>query len=131
MTDQLDYQRRVLLVFAHADIRDELLWHGTRNGIRFHANISDLFDWGTADAEPIDPEDVGALEQAYRDCLAVGAARCTAELYAARRRGMRPQGAAYPVVPAAQALFNACGPKRTLGLGNPRQPKRNTEEGTP
>jgi hypothetical protein len=45
-----------------------------------------------------------------------------AELYAARIRKMRPQGAAYPERAATQALFDACGPERAIGFGNPRRP---------
>lgn len=123
MIDQFEYQIRVLRVFAAADIQDELLWHDTPDGIRFTADVSDVFFWGCADGEPIDPEDVDALEKAYADCVEARSSMSTAELYAARRRGVRPQGAAYPVESAAaQALMDACGPERPVGLGNPRRP---------
>jgi len=126
--DVLAYHRRVLALFWKADIRDELLWHDSPDGIHFAANVSDVFAWGCADAEDITPDTITALEQAHADCLAVGAEEYTAELYAARQRGMRPQGAAYPDKPEAQALFDACGPERAVGLGNPRHPKRPTSE---
>jgi hypothetical protein len=45
------------------------------------------------------------------------------ELFAARVRGVRPQGASYSLYPRATwPLFDACGPKRETGLGNPYEP---------
>lgn len=47
-----------------------------------------------------------------------------ADLFAARARKMRPQGAAYKVrypEPLWES-FNAAGPEREVGLGNPREP---------
>lgn len=124
----LAFHRRVLGLFYRADIRRDLLWHDSPDGSRFAANVSDVFAWGCADAEDITPDTVDALEQAHADCRAAGAEEYTVDLYAARRRGMKPQGAAYPEKPEAQALFDACGPERQVGFGNPRNPKRPTTE---
>lgn len=42
------------------------------------------------------------------------------ELFAARVRGMRPQGACYKGYPKdLWPLFDACGPERETGMGNP------------
>jgi hypothetical protein len=97
------------------------------DGQQIHAavNVSDVFAWGCADAEDVTPETLPLLEQACLDLRAIGRSEVvyTADLYAARVRGMRPQGAAYPKERAAtQALFDACGPEREIGLGNPRKP---------
>lgn len=116
------FAANVLALFAMADIRDELGWTVTPTGIELWANVSDVFAWGSADAEDITPERLPILEQAYQDLEAVGAKSCMAELYAARVRGMRPQGAAYPKNAAAAALFDACGPDRKLDLLNPKLP---------
>lgn len=89
------------------------------------ANVSDVFAWGGADAEPITPDTLPALEQAYTDLKTIDADLYLPELYAARQGGERPQGAAYPDDKTknwrqVSALFDACGPERALGLGNPK-----------
>lgn len=45
------------------------------------------------------------------------------DLFAARVRGMRPQGAAYKVRydKSIWHLFNECGPERETGPGNPKE----------
>lgn len=120
----------VLALFARADIRDELWWTTTPHDIELWANVSDVFAWGGGDFEPITPDHLPALQQAYADCVEAGAPECTAELYTARIRGTRPQGAAYPRKARAAALFDACGPERPLDLLNPKRPPQ-TEEPTP
>lgn len=115
-----DFLVEVLTIFANAESHDTLLWWAKPDGIELWANVSDVFDWGSADAEAITPERLPALRQALVDLTEAHATGWIAELYAARIRGMRPQGASYPTSRAAQALFNACGPERTCGLGNPK-----------
>lgn len=45
------------------------------------------------------------------------------DLFAAKVKGMRPQGAAYTYIPTdAWDLFDACGPERQTGMGNPYKP---------
>jgi hypothetical protein len=50
--------------------------------------------------------------------------RSVSDLFVARVRNMRPQGAAYKVRYPEEiwGLFNAAGPEREVGLGNPRHP---------
>lgn len=110
----------VLAIFAKADSHDTLLWTFRDDTLELWANVSDIFDWGSADGEAITPDRLPVLRQALADLALLNATGWIAELYAARLRGMRPQGAAYPTSHAAQALFNACGPARPLGLGNPK-----------
>lgn len=44
-------------------------------------------------------------------------------LFACRSRKMRPQGACYPDDhPELWPLFDACGPEREVGMGNPYRP---------
>jgi hypothetical protein len=41
------------------------------------------------------------------------------DLFVCRERKMRPQGAVYPEDRRFWPLFDACGPEREVGLGNP------------
>lgn len=118
---------RVLEIFSmsHADAYGDLFWRVDDRQPRLFANVSDVFAWGGTDAEPITPDTLLALEQAYADLKTVEAEEFTAELYAARQRGQRPQGAAYPSGAHeswrhVSALYDACGPEREVGLGNPK-----------
>lgn len=100
-------------------------WRMDGNRVKLFANCSDIFDWGCADGEEITPENIGQLRAAYADCKAVEGYVGTcygAELFCARVRQMRPQGAYYEgMSPAIAALFDACGPLREVGLGNPKK----------
>jgi len=125
---QLRFLQRVMGIFALADVQSALWWNV--KGELF-ANCSDTFWWGTADVEEITPERLPVLERAYADLIAISdlATEELAELYAARVRGLRPQGAAYPKaapdsphwdeVQQIIALFDACGPEREVDLTNP------------
>ncbi|MEV7140732.1 hypothetical protein [Streptomyces tauricus] len=122
-----DFITRVLELFSlsHADAYGELFWRVEDATVHLSANVSDVFAWGGADSEPITPDTLAALEQAYADLKAVGGEDFLADLYAARQRGQRPQGAAYPsgtheAWRQVSALYDACGPERELGIGNPK-----------
>lgn len=126
----LEFYQRVLACFAF-DYCDELWWrleHGTTgepDSLTFHVLVNDVFDWGTADVEPITSATLPELEQAFADVLAIkpGDASEAAMLYAARRRGQRPQGAMYKYIDApVQHLFNAAGPEREISMLNPVRP---------
>ena len=119
-TDDMAFFTRVMLIFYMADVREDLIWHVTDGRVHLAVNVSDIFAWGGADSEGITPATLPVLEKAWEDTRAIGQEFLLAPLYAARMRGMRPQGAAYPETVAAQGLFNACGPEREVGLGNPR-----------
>jgi hypothetical protein len=118
----IGYVHRVLAAFAF-DNTESLWWRvdGEYAPVTFFAQVSDVFWWGTADVEPIAPVDVPLLEQTAADTRRAGAEVWIAELYAARKRGSRPQGAFYEHIPAGLwALFDACGPLRSVEVGNPR-----------
>jgi len=87
-------------------------------GEKPYIDCSDLFFWGMAEGEDIELE---AFNQAVDDCngnLPVGSL-----LYCARQREMRPQGAYYSYFPEELwELFDACGPEREVGFGNPYAP---------
>jgi hypothetical protein len=123
---QAAFVMRVLNVFAMwpNDCNDSLMWRtdGEYAPITFMVNCSDEFDWATADAEVITPDDIGDLEQAFTDVRDATDGDLMYEaplLYAARRRKQRPQGAAYPKYPKLAGLFDACGPERAVTLDNP------------
>lgn len=114
------FTRRVLKVFGDAYAHDDLLWIVSDTGrVSFAANVSDTFDWGSADSEAILPRDLMFLEEAYADLKALedaeeGVSRTTytgyvGMLYAARMRGIRPLTRAYPPYPGVALLLDACG----------------------
>jgi len=131
---QLKFVTQVMQIFSlsHSDSYGDLFWRVDDGRLKLYANVSDVFFWGGADVEEITPETLSLLEQAYTDLKAVGAEEYTATLYAARIRKMRPQGAYYPSDAheswrRVYALFDACGPERATGLGNPKKPSARKE----
>lgn len=107
---QLMVLEDTLILLAKHDERNQLFWDPELN---LSINCSDVFYWACADAEPIETiEDVENLRRAYAEADALGSEQWGAALYAARRRGMRPQDPAIPSGPIGD-LFRACGPERT------------------
>jgi len=102
--------------------------------LNISANCSDTFAWGSADCEPITEDSMPLVIQTARDLFEVlhpiadkvtdrQWLSCWADLYAARVRSLRPQGAAYKRYPKeVWHLFDAAGPERETGLGNPYKP---------
>lgn len=127
---------RVLRVSA-GPREDHVIWWrpgyyqcGDDLAMRLMVSCSDVFAWACADCEPITDDTVAALEQAYVDTRAALAAAGAddwdgtewAYLYCARVRGQRPQGAVYAHLHSATwPLFDAAGPARETGLGNPKR----------
>lgn len=135
-----DFVARVLAHFDRWDAHDNLYWRtGRKYGggeyprpAAFFVNVNDVFRWACSDLEEVTPANVHALEQAYADAEAAVKLGHVygAELFAARVRGERPQHAAYPKpeYAALWPLFDACGPDRPVGLGNPHpHPARSPE----
>ena len=76
---------------------------------------NDFFSWGCSDCEPLLVSDIPELERAVNDSVFDGLL-----LYCSRKRKMRPQGRAYSFLDEeTYHLFDECGPKRDVGLGNP------------
>lgn len=110
--------------------------------VSFAMNANDLFWWGTADAEPITPENLPEIRRVHDDLSALEGreisragstlpfvlyTHLTPTLFACRSRQMRPQGAYYKHVPKpAWPLFDACGPPRDekgpLNTPKPEEP---------
>lgn len=125
--EKLAFVTRVMEIFSltHADVYGELFWRIDDGQLHLYVNVSDVFAWGSADVEEITPETLPVLEKAFIDLRPYGAVDFVAPLYAARHRSERPQGAAYPderdrAWREVSALYDACGPVRETGLGNPR-----------
>lgn len=82
----------------------------------FYIICNDTLLWGCSDAEDVAcSADLDLLEQCYKDIGGIWGGT----LYACRKAGMRPQGAAYPKEAELWPLFDACGPEREVDIGNP------------
>lgn len=130
MTYDMGFVSRLLRLMDEYDSHDALFWRcGAQYGggefhtpASFFVNVNDVFWWGCADLEEITPENIAALERSYADAKAAHKFGFiyAPHLFAARVRGMRPQGACYPPEPELWPLFDACGPERPVDAGNPR-----------
>lgn len=117
----------VLEFIAQKDLFDIMFWRtdGKYAPVTFILNTSDLLAWGCADAEEINTETFPLLKQAIEDCEAIDPIFGAIEgcsLFSCRVKEMRPQGVAYPENRELWPLFDACGPKREIGIGNPYPP---------
>lgn len=121
------------IVFMGSDWEDDpnpedpdLVKEGPMKGEKYlgekpYVNCNDLFVWGCADGEEITVETLTEFHKALSDCG--GNLNTASDLYCARRRKMRPQGACYSHYNKKYwSLFDACGPEREVGLGNPHRP---------
>lgn len=100
---------RLLTILSESDNLESFHWMARDNG------IIDFFIDCSDSEEVKSDEDLDLLEASLKDADIFGD-----YLYAARKRGMRPQGAIYANFSAEEAeLFNAVGPYREPGFGNP------------
>ena len=115
-----DFLRRAFEATSDDDL--DVGWFARKEpGVRLWVGCSDFFAWGCADAEEVTPENIEVLEAARVECAALGQPSWAGRLFAARVRGIRPQGAYYAHIPdELTELFDACGPERTPGFGDPR-----------
>ena len=115
------YKINLLKLAAKYELTDSLCWN---EDLCFHINCNDFFYWGVADGEGINnQEDVDLLEQTIKDISETDRTNdfYAPELYCARHAKMRPQGACYSHLPKSLwHLFDACGPEREVGIGNPK-----------
>ncbi len=107
---------------------EEIMWkisNAPWGLFRAYILCSDLFAWGLADSEAVLVNDIPKLAKAFEDCEKVDAfnTHWGTWLYCCRKRGMRPQGAAYTHIdPALWSLFDATGPERRVDAVNPYEP---------
>lgn len=104
---------------ASSDLR--FWWRTDHQPMTLYANCSDLFHWATSDLEPIEEADMPLLRECFEALKAVDETMWLGELFAARKRGMRPQGPFFtrslavvggPDPDPVRELFLACGPER-------------------
>ncbi len=112
-----DFVKEIMLLAAKHDMQEDLYWN---EDFRFFIPCNDFFAWGVADMEEVTEEDLPALRQAVEDADDGYGGFWGGLLYCARKAGMRPQGAYYMHIPEEHwPLFDACGPERATGIGNP------------
>jgi hypothetical protein len=122
-----DFTLRVLTFIRRKDLHCVFYWktNGEAAPLTFFLNCNDLIAWGAADCEDITPDNIERFEKAIGECEAIDSddgAIIGCDLFVCRERKMRPQGAVYPEDRRFWPLFDACGPEREVGLGNPFAP---------
>jgi hypothetical protein len=145
-----EFVMAVLEKIAKYDMYGELFWRcdGEYAPVRFFLICNDLFAWACADLEELTTGNLVALDRAWQDLhdaditeldihynsdeditesrrrTRLFRANCFAcDLFCARMRKMRPQGACYKRYSKdLWPLFDACGPERETGIGNPCKP---------
>lgn len=106
----------VFAAFERADGNESLMWRVNMadegRDLKLFALCNDVFFWATADAEEITADDVPLLEECLADldkCADRWVTCYLAELFAARKRKLRPQKPFYKDMPEdVAALFDAC-----------------------
>lgn len=126
-----EFMTEVLHFFGEEhDQHWDLWWRVWDGEVRFFVNCNDLFCWACADSEDITPENFPMLRQCFDDVRALYPKHSldyrfpkeALNLFCARMRKERPQGAAYPKNRDLWPLFDACGPEREIDQGNPYKP---------
>lgn len=109
---------RVMKIFDDIDEKDSLWWNtsGPYAPLEFFVMCSDSFDWATADAEPLTPDNIAVLEQSIADVKPLGydagaGTHWDLLLFCARARGRRPMPQ-MRIPQNLQTLFNEAGPPR-------------------
>lgn len=106
--------RELLSLVSRHEVYDVLWWD---EDLSFFVNCNDAFAWACSDCEPITEDRIPLLKKALEDCESDSDGML---LYVARLRKMRPQGAMYKYIDKKfWPLFDACGPAREGGFGNP------------
>lgn len=120
--EQHEYIVAVLRIFDEADHHDELWWRVDDGKVRFFVPCNDVFWWGTADLEEITEANLPLLESTLRESEGKEWWAWAAQVFVARVRNMRPQGACYKhYPPEAREMFDACGPPRKADFMNPKE----------
>ena len=144
-----DAQIVEVMKLVAADNTEDMWWKTDKDGnLHVYVNVSDFFVWGCSDVEEItSQEDIEGLRKAFEDSrefaetvktprdaggyvsrediAKVSASIHWPELWAARKRGMRPQGAIYPYLKGIESLFDAAGPERDIDVLNPKDQQGN------
>ena len=117
----------ILSFTAKYELNGFLSWEtsGEYAPVTFWVNTSDVLFWGASDGEELNAETLPVFKTCVEDCMAIddvlGGVEATM-LFACRINKCRPQGASYPENRDLWSLFDACGPEREIGFGNPYEP---------
>jgi hypothetical protein len=104
--------KEVLIAVAYYDLQSSIYW---KTNFNFYIDCSDLFFWGASDLEPLIPENFAT----FIECMEIAGSDGPL-LFCAKVRECRPQKAFYQYFSEEnKVLFDACGPERELGPGNP------------
>jgi len=97
----------------------DLFWYiNDDEEVRAAVNVNDTFFCSCSDLEDVEAEDVPMFNEAFT----LGGYMHGAEIYAARKRGMRPQNAVINKAPyEVKRAFLDAGPVREVGIGNPKE----------
>ena len=104
----------VFAAFEAADNYESLMWRvdmkSSDRDVRLLALCNDFFHYAAADCEEITAADVPLLESCLADLRETGDEHYLAELFAARKRRLRPlKAAGKDMGEATRALFDAAG----------------------
>ena len=98
-----------------------------KDEIEIHVNCNDVFMWACSEGYPLGDEDLDDLARCYNDVAKrTGDLKDTNNatmLWACRLLQERPQGAMYPKDKRLWPLFDAVGPEKEVGRGNPYSPE--------
>jgi len=88
-------------------------------------NCNDFFCWASADCEEVTEENMVEVQKSIDDAIEVAGEKEGRSwgplLFAARLRGLRPQGGFYPDMPdPIKKLFNDAGSDRDVDFCNPK-----------
>jgi len=113
---------KLMQTFGRLDI-DDITWYAKKDGeIEVFVGCNDVFAWGCADMETIEPGDIDLVGDivSQLESIDTGLSSYWAILYISRKRKLRPQGIIYEGLPKQMiALLNDCGPEREIDICNP------------
>ena len=99
-------------------LEEKIYLHLRDDEVKMSILCNDVFSWGCADSEWIAVDELPDLVE----CLALNY-ECGDILWVCRKSKIRPQGAYYSYIPKELwSEFDACGPEREKGPGNPCAP---------
>lgn len=111
----MDDIKKMLIFISENDIQEEIYWNSK---LEFFIPCNDIFFWGGSDAEDLMISDLPLLKRSIDDISEFSVYGPI--LFCARKRKERPQDALYQRLRRKDwPLFDAAGPVRELGFGNP------------
>ena len=115
---------KIMQRVSKVDMEGEIWWN---TDLEVFVKCSDLFYWGASDCEPLTVEDLPLFESSIVACEPIP--NWGDALYCCRKRKERPQGIQYQIIDRELwPLFDECGPKKEVGVGNPYKHYRDMSE---